>query len=260
MRRELATVETVLSSIPKGHRSELVKAFKKIIRDFREGRWEPASLNGGKFCEVVYSILKGHTTGKYSARPEKPGNMVDACRQLEQVDKRRFCRSIRIHIPRMLICVYEIRNNRGVGHVGGDVDPNHMDATAVVYMVKWVMAELIRIFHKVDVETATATVEGITDRTLPVVWKVGDKLRVLDTNLTMKEKTLAILYYQGGAMKESVLVDWVEHTNASVYRRNVLRPAHKEKLIEYDRLRKEVQISPKGIKHVDESIDLGDFL
>jgi len=47
----------------------------------------------------------------------------------------------------MLIAQYEIRNNRGVGHVGGDVDQNHMDAKIVVEMAKWTIAELIRLFH-----------------------------------------------------------------------------------------------------------------
>jgi len=57
-------------------------------------------------------------------------------------------------IPRLLPVLYEIRNNRGVGHVGGDVDPNHMDAEAVQAMASWVMAELVRIFHGVKTEEA----------------------------------------------------------------------------------------------------------
>ena len=35
-------------------------------------------------------------------------------------------------------------NNRNVGHVGGDVDPNHMDATGVLAQCNWVMGELVR--------------------------------------------------------------------------------------------------------------------
>lgn len=47
--------------------------------------------------------------------------MVDACERLEQAPASKFPRSVRIQIPRVLIAFYEIRNNRGVGHVGGDV-------------------------------------------------------------------------------------------------------------------------------------------
>src|SRR5256885_11004586 len=32
-------------------------------------------------------------------------------------------------------------------HVGGDVDPSHMDAVVVLSMANWIMAELVRVFH-----------------------------------------------------------------------------------------------------------------
>jgi len=41
-----------------------------------------------------------------------------------------------------------VRNNRNVGHVGGDVDPNHMDAVAVMSMSNWIMGEIVRVFHR----------------------------------------------------------------------------------------------------------------
>jgi hypothetical protein len=45
---------------------------------------------------------------------------------------------------------------------------------------------------------------------------------------------------------------FVEHSNASVFRRDVLRPAHKARLIEYDEGSGDVTISPLGIEHVEE--------
>jgi hypothetical protein len=80
--------------------------------------------------------------GSYPKRAKKPDNVVDACRALEQAPAD-VPRSIRIQFPRMLIALYEIRNNRGVGHTGGDVDPNQMDAVTVVAMTNWVMAEFV---------------------------------------------------------------------------------------------------------------------
>ena len=139
-RAKTSSTDLILLEIPKAHRKELLKAFQNIVRNFREERWEPSELNGGKFCEVVFSILEGYTTGKYSTRPQKPNNMIDACRKLEQADKNSFCRSVRIQIPRMLVALYEVRNNRGVGHVGSDIDPNHMDALAVLNISKWILA------------------------------------------------------------------------------------------------------------------------
>lgn len=247
---------STLSGIPLGLRSALLSAFTEIVRNFREERWEPSELNGGKLCEIVYTVLKGHVDGKMPSRPSKPRNFPDACRALEQANSDEFPRSIRIQIPRCLIALYEIRNNRGVGHVGGDVDPNQMDAKVVLESSKWLVAELVRVFHKVSTKEATATVESLIERTTPIIWEVGDRKRVLRTDLSMKDQTLLLLYSTTGAVNEKQLVTWVEHSNASVYRRDVLRRAHRDRLIEYDENSGNAQISPTGIAYVEENLPL----
>jgi len=249
------TAAEILAHLPQGLRDELVKAYNSIVRNYKETRWEPSELNGGKLCEVVYTILRGHVDGSFPAKSTKPANMVDACRALEHASVS-FPRSVRIQIPRMLIALYEIRNNRGVGHVSGDVDPNHMDATAVLYISKWIMAELVRLFHGVDTQAASAAVDLLVERVLAAVWIVEGKYRVLDTTLTMKQKTLLILYQHGKPVTESDLLNWVEHSNPSVFRRDVLRRAHEEKLLEYNPVRQEVQISPKGVQYVETELRL----
>lgn len=245
----------ILDAIPIGLRNDLLKSFDKINRNYIEERWEPSELNGGKFCEAVYSILQGYVDGSFPQRATKPNNMVVSCRNLEQTPST-FPRSIRIQIPRMIIALYEIRNNRGVGHIGGDVDPNLMDATAVLYMSKWILSEMIRVFHNLDTISASKVVELVIDRTIPIVWHVGDLKRILKTNLNMKEKSLLILYQNINSVSESYLVDCVEHSNLSVYRRDILRKLHKEKLIEYDKINKTALISPIGKRFVEQNIDL----
>lgn len=250
---EVLVDEKLLEAIPKHLREDLLSTYEQILRNFRERRWEPAELNGGKLCEVVYTILRGYVDGAYLSKSTKPSNMVDACRALEQAPTS-FSRSVRIQIPRMLVALYEVRNNRGVGHVGGDVDPNHMDATWVLETAKWIVGELVRIFHNVPTEKATAAVEAIVERTLPVVWKVAGKLRVLEPRMNMKDKALVLLYHCTTPVAEVDLVDWVEHSNVSVFRRDVLRPAHKKKLLEYDTASRTLHISPLGIEYVEKKI------
>jgi hypothetical protein len=215
-----------------------------VIENYRKRKWEPSELNAGKLCEATYCILKGHADGTYPNTVTKPRNMVDACQALER--EAGLTRSMRIQIPRVLIALYEIRNNRGVGHAGGDVDPNHMDSTVVVYMTKWVVAELIRVLHGVSVEGAQDAVDALVEREIPLIWQTGDVKRVLNTKLTMKEKTLLLLYSTAGQVAESDIFRWVEHSNLSRYRSDVLRPAHREKLIEYDSSARTVSISPIG--------------
>jgi hypothetical protein len=242
-------------SIPESHKIPLVDEFNKIIRHYRERRWEPAELNGGKFSEVVYSILKGHTEGFFINKPEKPQNMLEACKKLEQVSSS-FPRSIRIQIPRMLIALYEIRNNRNVGHIGSDVDPNQMDANVVVQMSKWIMGELIRIFHNTTTEEAQIIVDNITDRTLPIIWSFDNHIRVLGKNLDAKDKMLVLLYSIEGSQDVKFLQTTIEYKNTSQFIEKVILKAHSSDLIHYDAKTKKVTISPIGIRYVEETIPM----
>lgn len=219
-----------LGTIPSGLRDPLITLYNEIDRNYRERRWEPSELNGGKLCEAVYSILRGHVDGSFPSSPSKPENFVDACRALEKADKKKFSQAVRISIPRMLMALYEIRNNRGVGHVGGDVDPNHMDATIVLAGAKWVMADLVRHFHAVDLTTATQIVESLIERVNPLIWDVGSVRRVLQPGMNMKDKTLLLLHSSSAPLHEDQLFSWVEHSNKAVYRRDVLRSAHRDNL------------------------------
>ena len=247
------SASSLLANLPLPLRDELIFAYNQIVTNYREGRWEPSELNGGKLCEVVYTILRGHVDGVFPATSSKPANMVDACRALEQAPTT-FPRSVRVQIPRMLVALYEVRNNRGVGHVGGEVNPNQMDATCVLCMSKWVVSEIVRLFHNVDTESAEAAIDAIVERELPVVWRVGERARVLDTTTTMKEKTLLLLYHSATPVHEQNLFDWVEYSDASAYRRKVLRSLHQLKLVEYDENTRLVHLSPKGISLVEKSI------
>jgi hypothetical protein len=241
----------ILGQLPATLRDELIQAYGEIVRNFRERRWEPSELNAGKLCEIVYSVLRGLIDGSYPGRSYKPSNMVDSCRALEQADSARFSRSVRIQIPRMLMALYEIRNNRGVGHVGGDVNPNEMDATCTLHMSQWLMAELVRIFHDTSTENAASAVTALVERTLPSIWQVDGLFRVLDTNRSMRDQTLLHLYRSAEPLADRDLVVWTEHSNASVYRRDILRPLHRDRFIEYNEKERRVTLSPKGIAETE---------
>lgn len=243
----------LLSAIPYTLRDELVESLNQIERNFKEHRWEPSELNGGKLCEVVYSILKGYVDNNYPTTASKPNNMVDACKELEK-SLATFPRSIRIQIPRMLTALYEIRNNRGVGHVGGDVNPNHMDAICVLQMSKWVAAELIRVFHNISTEDATRAVEALSDRELAIIWKINGVARVLNTSLSLLDKTLVLLYSSPTGVKDTELYTSIEPSNLSNYRRDILLKAHKSRLLEYNTKTRLATISPLGSRHVEEKV------
>jgi len=249
----LAEPEKLFAAIPDVLREPLLASYNSIVDNFRKGHWEPSELNGGKLCEAAYSIIRGYVDGVFPSSASKPSNMADACRQLEQASST-IPRSARIQIPRMIVALYEIRNNRGVGHVGGDVDPNRMDATAVLYMAKWILAEMVRLFHNVDTQTASSTVDALAERLAPMIWDVAGRKRVLKPSLSMKDRTLLLLYSRTEPILEQVLFQWVEHSNSTNYRRDVLRPLHRAKLVEYDPDTRLVYLSPEGSCYVEERL------
>jgi hypothetical protein len=246
----------LLASVPVGLRDPLLKTYREIASNFAEHRWEPAELNGGKFCECVYWICHGYINGAYKAKPTKPPNMRDDCRAIEGMvgSGKPGDRSLRILIPRILPALYEIRNNRGVGHVGGDVDPNLMDSTAVYSMASWILAELVRVFHSVKTTEAQETVDALVERKTPLIWSPGTANWVLDTDLNAADQTLLLLPQALGWVAELQLLKSVEYSNASVYRAKVLMKLHKDRMIEFDRANARARISPKGARHVEEEI------
>lgn len=167
-----------------------------------------------------------------------------------------FSRSVRILIPRMLVPLYEIRNNRNVGHVGGDVDPSHMDALCVVSMAKWILAELVRLFHAVDTGAATIVVESLIEREVPVIWEADGQRRVLQPGLSTRDKVLLLLYATPEAVKDADLMSWIEYGHVSRFRSNILGQAHSDRLVEYNAKTRFVRLSPLGMKYVEENLPL----
>jgi len=244
--------KAAFTALPATLAQDLLAAYAEIVTNYAEHRWEPAELNGGKLCEAVYTIVYGFLSGSYPTRASKPQNMLAACLALEQAFPQ-APRSPRIQIPRMLVALYEVRNNRGVGHAGGDINPNEMDATAVLYMSKWLMAELVRFLHGLTTEQASELIELLVEREVSLVWKWDEKRRVLHTGLTLKQQVLLLLAGVTEA-SEGDLASWLEHKRLNDLRKAVLRPMHKDRLIDFDEMVKAVRLLPPGVEAAEELI------
>lgn len=238
---------TLLANIPDGLRRALIEEYKGICNAFNEGRWKLAALDAGRFCEVAYTIIHGALSGSYAATAKKPKDFVGACRALESMQPAAVGdRSLRILIPRLLPALYEVRNNRNVGHVGGDVIPNKMDATLVRESAAWVVAELVRINHGVDTLQAQGAVDALVERTHPLVWEVDGMKRVLSPGMGLSDRILVLLYSTPGWAQRKDLATWVRN-NSNVGR--ALNKLFDNQLIE---LRPDkAMITPLGIKFVE---------
>jgi hypothetical protein len=247
----------IFSMLPAFLLKKLEKSYTQIRSNFAQRRYEPSELNGGKFSEVVLRILEWHTSTPkiYTPFGTKIRDFGQATRRFESLTS--YPDSVRFHIPKIINVLYEIRNKRGVGHVGGDVDPNYMDALFVVCSTSWIMAELVRIFHNLPISEAQKIVEALVNKRISVVWEVASKRRVLNLSLSYADRTLLLLYDSyPKALRDETLCDWTEYTNPAVFRAKLLAPLHKKKLVEYDVRSGDVHLSPTGLRYVEENLDL----
>lgn len=246
-------LRNALKGLPEGLRNPLIKEYSDALEAGRSAKWETVGLKAGKLCEIICTILEGHTTGKFNSKPSKPKNMQAACQAFANAGSS-FPRSVRLQMPRVIAAVYELRNNRDVGHVGGDVDPNKSDGEFFLRSIKWLMAELVRVFHSVDVDEAAEIVGSVSAKTHSSIWTKGDKTRVLDTSLSARQKVLLVLYHADGEMTESSVRRAVEYQHPTNFRNKVLKPMHKDKLIDYETKNQSIEILPPGILEVESSV------
>jgi hypothetical protein len=190
--------------------------------------------------------------GWYPATAYKPDDFPSACRDLGKADKTVFPQSVRLGIPSVLVGLYDIHSNRDVGHVGGDVDANHMDAAHVLHAAQWVMAELVRLFHDTEVVIATKAVDAL-DRTVPIIWEVAGKRRILQPNMKLADKTLVLLYGSTAGVTDQVLAKDLKHARLRDYKK-VLRTLDTQVMVEYDEESGLVVISPVGETYVEETL------
>ncbi len=235
--------QNALAAIPAGLRLPLLSEYQSIIQNYSEHRWSPSELSGGKFCEIVFTILDGHAKGTYAAHPTKPPDFVGACKKLEQ--NTHVPRSFQILIPRLLPALFEVRNNRNVGHVGGDVDPNHMDATFVITSCNWVMAELVRVYHNLSTDEAVEVIDLLVERRIPLIWEGEGVRRVLDPTTPLQAQVLLLLSTSPGKIPTSDLLEWVGYKNRAYFWK-LLRTMHGERLIELSKDEKYALILPPG--------------
>ncbi len=241
-------LNTILSNIPIGLKKPLIDEYNSIIQHYLEKRWTGAELSGGKFCEIIYTILDGHSKNSFASSPSKPSNFVDACKRLE--NNSHVPRSFQILIPRMLPPLYEIRNNRNVGHVGGDVDPNPMDSQAVVSMCSWILGEVIRVLHGTTIQDAQKAVDFITARKIPLIWEVGSIKRILKPSIVLKDQILLLISSSSNKTKVNDLITWIEYDNKAYFLKS-LRQLHKARFLELSTDELEVEILPPGTTYVE---------
>ena len=140
-----------------------------------------------------------------------------------------------MHIPRALRVVYDIRNKRDAAHLADGIDPNLQDATLVVSVIDWILAEFVRLYHNVSPNEAQGIVQSIVTRTIPAVEDFDGHLKVLNPKLKANEYCLLLLYHrdrQGATLEE--LGGWVQPKMRRNLRRTLGSLVHGKSYVHYD--------------------------
>lgn len=204
----------------------LLAAYQEAKRNHYLGGHRLSAVEGGRFCEAAYRILQDVTTGSF----DPVGRPLDASkvtRQLAAQPVGSVPDSIRLHIPRALRVIYDVRNSRDAAHLADGIDPNVQDSTFVVGVLDWVLAEFLRIYHNTQPVVALKLINGLVTRTAPVIEDFDGFLKVLRPTLRAGDYCLVLLYHRDcvGASYEE-LTKWVRPTMRGNLRRTLGRLEH----------------------------------
>lgn len=243
-----ADLEQALGGIPAAYRKRLAKAHTKMKAAHRAHEYDSCGVQAGKICETLIRYLQHELLGSVTAFGTTLPNFSDLCKSMEKTPKAAGPEELRILIPRALNFVYTMRNKRGMGHEGEEVDPREADASAVVVLANWCVSELIRVTSTLPMEDAQRIVDALAERELPVVWSGAGRKRVLDPQMQRRDQVLTLLYSEPDeATPIEDLCSWVEAPRLDNFRSRVIEPMHKDRLVEYDRESETVLLLPPGL-------------
>ncbi len=221
---------TPLSILSAGFDAAIAKAildsYAEIERNYVLRKWKPSELDAGHFVEAVRRGVDLKLTGSYQPFGSSLSNFND--QELKRLEQLHGDESYRLLIPRSLKSIYGIRNKRGVAHIS-TVNPNEMDATYILYSVKWVLAELLRLNSGLPPDRTQALVDTIVERHNSLIWKQGGITWVLDPAMKARDQILLLLYDQS-PRKAAEMREIIGYSNPSTFQR-ILNGLHKERLV-----------------------------
>src|SRR5438445_3406975 len=142
---------------------ELLNAHEEAKRNFYLGGLRLSAVEGGRFCEAAFRMLEQTTSGTFNLL----GKDLDVEKlrdKLAKLPSAAHDDSIRLHIPRALRVVYDIRNKRDAAHLADNIDPNIQDSTLVISILDWVLAEFVRYYHTVGADETRRIVDSLVTR------------------------------------------------------------------------------------------------
>jgi hypothetical protein len=190
--------------------AELLECYAEQKRNFYLGLMRPNEVEGGRFAEAAFRILQ-HAGGLAVTPIGVPLSTEQVIRDLANLPSVTVADSIRLHIPRSLRVIYDIRNKRDAAHLADGIDANLQDSSLISAAMDWILAELVRLAGAMPPDKAFALVKAITIRRVPAVEEFGDFLKTLRPSLGPSDRLLLLLYHRADSgATELELSGWLK--------------------------------------------------
>lgn len=177
------------------HVGSLLSHYDESIRKYKNRDWEACIQKAGKFVEAVIKSLSQYCNiTVLRGREFKVSKLVEA---LKQSDKNTYDDIIRLLIPRACVFAYDISSNRGARHDSDEINPNKMDATVVVQIISWILAEMIRHSQKgsLQPDQAIELVDTLMEKKYPIFEEIDGRLYINKEGLSAPDTTLLLLNF-----------------------------------------------------------------
>lgn len=184
------------ASIPPDLVDLLLETYSELKNNFSLSKYRPSEVEGGRFAETVFRILEFRTTGA-STPLGTPLNTDRIINHLSQIPAASQVDSIRLHIPRTLRVIYDIRNKRDAAHLADGIDANLQDSTFVVAAADWIMAEILRLYHGSHPTDAQQQISDLVTKQVPTVQVIAGSYKTLRPDFTLPERILVLTYHIG---------------------------------------------------------------
>lgn len=226
--------------------NSLIESYTNLKNNFLINHFKASELEGGFFVESVRRIVEIELFGTFIPIGKNLNNFHD--QELKRYEQGIGDESFRIHIPRVLKAIYNLRNKRGVGHLS-KVNPNKMDAAFIISSCDWVLAELVRINSTLPEEECQLLITNLIQRKIPLIYENGVVQRVLLIKLSIEQKVMLLMYQNENKLSEEQLLLYTEYQNKTRFKNQILKKLHRERMIEYSSPL--CELTPLGIKEAE---------
>ncbi len=233
--------------------THLLDEYQDIKQHFALRKFRPSELNGGRFAECVLRLIQFLDNPPHTPFGTSLANSDSIIRRVEPNTS--LHESMRFFIPRLARIMLDVRNRRDVAHVGGDVSPNYSDSLFISQNADWILTEILRIYYSCSIDSARRIAATINEVRIPIIADINGFVRVQNTKLDTRSKTLAILYYKNPEkVRDTKLIEWTKYSNSSVFKKNILSKLDSEDLVHYEN--GFCTLLPKGIIYTEKNISM----